>query len=156
MKARKVLWIILGIVVLIGLITLIWYLAQRVAINKEQKEIRNINVSALANDNEKKLGTIIYGATKLLGEIKEENNNQKANLETTDSLDGAFNIYYQDVLNRYKDYSVSKKTITKSEALNKEAKVITVSGQTGTITITVWARTDGMTQIEIVTSKDFK
>lgn len=153
---RKVLWIILAIVLVVFLAVFIWWLVDRSSTKKDQTSIRNINVAPLANDSENKLGTIIYSAAKKLSEVQTEGNNDVINLETTDSLDGAFNIYYQDVLNRYKTYSVNKKDISKSDALNKIAKVITVSGQTGKITITIWAKNNGMTQIEIVTSKDFK
>lgn len=156
MKMRKTLLIILGVVIIAGIGIGIWALFQKAAVTKEQVTMRNINVQKLANENETKIGTIIYAGAKMLSEVKEENNNQKVNLETTDSIDGAFNIYYQDLLNRYKDYPVSKKTITKDDALDKKAKVIIVSGQTGKITVTAWPKTNGMTEIEIITSKDFK
>ena len=156
MRLRKVLWVILGIVVVIGIAVGIWSIVVSRQSNKEQKALRNINVQALSNDNEKSLGTLIYGGAKLIGEITTENSNKVANLETTDSLDGAFNIYYQDLLNRYKNYEVSKKEITKEDAVGQKAKVIIVSGATGKITTTIWTKSNGMTQIEIVTSSDFK
>lgn len=156
MKLRKVLWVVLAVVVIIGIVIGIWALIVSRQSSKEQKALRNINVQALANDNEKNLGTLIYGGAKLIGEVKTENSNKVAELETTDSLDGAFNIYYQDLLNRYKNYEVSKKDITKDDAVGKKAKVIIVSGATGKITATIWSKSNGMTQIEIVTSSDFK
>lgn len=156
MKLRKVLLVILGIIIVAGILIGIWALVVSRQEGKEQKALRNINVQALANDNEKDLGTLIYGGAKLIGEVATENNNNVANLETTDSLDGAFNIYYQDLLNRYKNYEVSKKDITKENAVGKKAKVIIVSGATGKITTTIWGKSNGMTQIEIVTSSDFK
>lgn len=153
---RKVLWIILGFIIIILLGVSIWWLSKRISNNKEQAAMRNINVAPLANDDEKKIGTIIYAGAKKIGEVTTVDNASTLNLTTTDSLDGAFNIYYQDVLNRYKTYSVSKKEISKSNAVNGKAKVITVSGQTGQINITIWTRTDGLCQIQIVTSNDFK
>lgn len=156
MKLRRILWIILGVVVIAALGVGIWALANRVSVSKEQKAIRNINVRSLADESEKAIGTIIYAGAKKDSEVKATDSDQTINLTTTDSVEGAFNIYYQDILNRYKTYDVTKKTIAKSEALNKEARVIVCSGQSGTITATIWGDTKGMTHVEIVTSKDFK
>lgn len=156
MKLRKVLWIILGVIVIFAIGTGIWTLTKKSSASKQQEAIRNINVRSLSGDNEKKIGTIIYPGTKSEVKVKTDNKNQTVNLATTDSVDGAFNIYYQDILNRYKTYSVTKKDITKDDALNKIAHVIVCSGQTGTITVTIWADKSGMTQIEIVTTQDFK
>lgn len=156
MKLRKILLIILGVVLLCGVGMGIWALTNRVSVSKEQKAIRNINVRSLSDDNEKKIGTVIYAGAKKDGEIKTSDTNQTVNLTTTDSVDGAFNIYYQDILNRYKSYDVTKKDITKDDALSGSARVIVCSGQTGTITVTIWGNKNGMSQIEIVTTKDFK
>jgi len=156
MKLRKVLLIIFGVIILCAVGVGIWALVNKASISKEQKTIRNINVRSLNGDNEKKIGTIIYPGTKSEVKVKTDNKNQTVNLATTDSVDGALNIYYQDILNRYKTYSVTKKDITKADALNKSARVIVCSGQTGTITVTIWADKSGMTQIEIVTTQDFK
>lgn len=156
MKLRKVLLIILGVAVLCAVGVGIWTLVNKVSTSKEQKTIRNINVRSLSGDNEKKIATIIYPGAKKDTEVKTQGQNQVVNLTTTDSVDGAFNIYYQDILNRYKTYEVTKKDITQDDALNKKARVIVCSGQTGTITVTIWANKNGMTQIEIVTTSDFK
>lgn len=156
MKIKKVLLVILGVVLLIAIGIGIWMLVSKVSVSKEQKSIRNINVRTLNDDNENKIGTIIYAGAKKDGEVKTDGNNQVVNLTTTDSVDGAFNIYYQDILNRYKTYNVTKRDITKDDALDKKARVIVCSGQTGTITITIWANKNGMSQIEIVTTADFK
>lgn len=156
MKLKKVLLIILGVVVIIAIVVGIWYLVQKNQTKNEQSALRNINVQALSSTDEKSIGTIIYAGAKKDGEIKIENGNSILNLTTTDSVDGAFNIYYQDILNRYKTYSVSKKVVTKDDALNKTSKVIVVSGQVGTITITVWGNDKGMSRIQIVTTSDFR
>lgn len=156
MKIRKILFIILGVVFIAAIAAGIWAIFQNKSVKKEQAEIRNINVQSLESGDETKIGTIIYAGAKKDSEVKTENNNQIVNLTTTDSVDGAFNIYYQDVLNRYKTYEVSKKTISKDNALTKNARVIVVSGQTGKITITIWGDDKGMSRIEIVTSADFK
>lgn len=156
MKLRKALLIALGVVLIIGVGVGIWLLVNKVSTSKEQKAIRNINVGALKDDNEKKIGTIIYAGAKKDGDIKTTDNSSTATLTSTDSVDGAFNIYYQDILNRYKTYAVSKKDITKDDALNKTARVIVCSGQSGSITVTIWGKTNGLTQIEIVTTSDFK
>lgn len=156
MKQNKVLFIVLGVLVLIGLIIAIWFLSAHFATKKEQTNLRNINVAALKSDDEKKLGTIIYDGAKKDGDIKIENGNSVVNLTTTDSVEGAFNIYYQDILNRYKTYNVSKKDVTKDDAIDKTAKVIVASGQSGTITVTIWGDNKGMSHIQIVTTSDFK
>jgi len=157
MKLRKVLLIILGVVVLAGISVGIWaFVSHRSTSDNEIPEVRNINVQALASDDEKKLGTIIYNGAKANGDVTTYDARQVALLTTTDSLDGAFNIYYQDLLNRYKSYRVTKKDITKDDALDNKAKELVCYGQTGTITIIIWGDTLGMTQIEIITSKDFK
>ena len=156
MKLRKVLLIILGIIVLAAIGVGIWSFSNKSSVLEEQKVIRNINVRPLANDNEKKIGTVIYPGAKDDSKVETENQNQVVNLTTTDSVDGAFNIYYQDILNRYKTYEVTKKDITKNDALNQKARVIVCSGQTGTITITLWPTVDGLTQIKISTTQDFK
>ena len=158
MKLRKSLLMILGVILLVGIGVGIWYFLDKKATSETAKDepARNINVQALGSDDEKKIGTIIYGGAKLDGEIKTGSKDQTVNLITTDSLDGAFNIYYQDITNRYKTYSVTKKDITKDDALNQKARVMVCTGVTGKITVTVWGDTSGMTHIEIVTSKDFK
>lgn len=156
MKLRKILFIILGVIVLCAVGVGIWALSNRASVSKEQKTIRNINVRSLSGDNEKKIGTIIYPGAKKDSKVETEDQNQVINQTTTDSVDGAFNIYYQDILNRYKTYEVTKKDITKDDALDKSARVIVCSGQTGTITVTIWANKNGMTQIAIVTTADFK
>lgn len=157
MKSRRVLLIILGVVVLAGIGVGIWaFVTHRTTSDNEIPELRNINVQALASDDEKKLGTIIYNGAKANGDVTTNDTKQIALLTTTDSLDGASNIYYQDLLNRYKSYGVTRKNITKDDALDKKAVEIVCTGQTGTITITLWGDTSGMTQIEIVTTKDFK
>lgn len=153
---RKILWLLLGVMI-VGLIgTGIWWLVSRNSLNKEQAAIRNINVAALKTDSEKAIGTIDYPGGKVITAAAKDGNNEKAVFETTDSSDGAVGIYYQDILNRYKNYSVSKKSITKDDALNKKATVVIVAGQTGTITVTIWPKSNGMTQVEIVKTSDFK
>jgi len=156
MKLRKVLLIVLTVILFVAVGVGIWSLINKNSTSKEQEAMRNINVRSLSDDNEKKIGTIIYAGAKKDSEVAVDDKNQVINLTTTDSVDGAFNIYYQDILNRYKTYSVTKKDITKNDALNKKARVIICSGQTGTITVTVWGNAKGMSQIEIVTTKDFR
>lgn len=156
MKLRKVLLIILGIIALISIGMGIWSLTDRVFVTQEQKTIRNTNVRTLNNDSEKKIGTIIYAGAKKDSEVKTEGQNQVLMLSATDSVDGAFNIYYQDILNRYKTYDVTKKGISKDDALDKSARVIVCTGQSGSITVTIWANRNGMTQIEIATTTNFK
>ncbi|AKM82775.1 TPA: hypothetical protein DD449_00435 [Candidatus Berkelbacteria bacterium] len=156
MKFRKILFVVLGILVIAAIVTVVWSLVQNKNLKNEQTAIRNVNVQSLTSDDEKKVGTIIYAGAKKDGEVVTTNGNQTINLTSTDSVDGAFNIYYQDVLNRYKTYSVNKKEVSKSDALNKISRVITVSGQTGKITITVWGDNKGVTHIQIVTTSDFK
>lgn len=153
---KKVLWIILIVVILGGAALTTYLVMNKKAVEKEKKAARNINVQALSGTNEKMLGTIIYSGAKKQGDIKTENNTNIANLTSTDSVAGASNIYYQDLLNRYKTYDVTKKEISKNEALDKKATVIVCTGQSGKITITAWGDTKGMTQIQIVTSSDFK
>jgi len=156
MKLKKILLIVLAVVLLVAIGVGIWSLASRNSTSSEQKTIRNVNVRSLDGDDEKKLGTIIYAGAKKDGDLKTNDKNQTINLITTDSVDGAFNIYYQDILNRYKNYAVSKKTITKDDALDKQARVIVCAGQTGSITITIWANQGGLSHIEILTTEDFK
>lgn len=156
MKLRKVLFIVLGVVVIAGIAVFIWWLAQRLSTSKEQKAIRNINVAALKTDSEKAIGVIDYPGAKVITPAAKVGTNETAVYETTDSMDGAVGIYYQDILNRYKSYEVDKKTITKDDALGKKATVITCSGQTGTLTVTIWPETNGMTKIEVVKTSDFK
>lgn len=156
MRTRKILYIILGIVVVALIIVCIWALVDRIQLKKEQAAIRNINVQALEGANEQKIGTIYYPSGKVITETAKDGTNEKAVFETTDSLQGAVGIYYQDILNRYKNYNVNQVTVTKDDALNNKAVVITCSGKTGKITITIWAKTNGMTQVEVVTSGDFK
>ncbi len=152
---RKTLLIVIGVLLLGAIGTGIWYYTVK---KKEEKTsgLRNINVASLSSNEEKKIATIYYPGAKVLSDAKQEGSNNKAVFETTDSMDGAANIYYQDLLNRYKSYNVTKKTVKKTDALNKKATVITCSGKTGKITITIWAKTNGMTQVEVVTSGDFK
>jgi len=144
-------------VIIIGaIITGIVYVVQRQNEKKAAAALRNVNVAALSNANEKAIATIYYPGAKVITDVAKDGSNEKAVFETTDSVDGAVNIYYQDLLNRYKTYDVTKTTTSKSDALNKKATVITCSGQTGKITITVWGKTNGMTQVEVVTSSNFK
>lgn len=159
LKMNKQTWIVIGIILIVCVGVGVW----RVTTNRQKGEVipgeepaRNINVSALSSDNENQIKTIIYAGAKLQGEITTSDNNKVATLETTDSEDGAFNIYYQDLLNRYKSYKVDKTEITKDDALGGKAKKITVHGTEGTITVVVWPKTNGMTQIEIATSADFQ
>ena len=156
MRFRKFLYVLLGIV-FIGLIIVgIWYLVNRQMEKKKTNESRTINVGTLSGANEQKLATLYYPGAKVISDATQDGSNQKAVFETTDSPGGAANIYYQDLLNRYKTYDVSKKVITKSDAINKQATVIVCSGKTGKITVTVWGKSNGMTQVEVVTSSDFK
>jgi len=159
MKMKKGAWIAVAVIIVACLVAGIWRLktGEKVAVVEDEAEpARNINVAALSGDEESQIKTVIYAGAKLQGEVANDGKNSVANLETTDSSDGAFNIYYQDLLNRYKEYKVDKKEITKDDALGGKAKVIVAHGTTGTIVVTVWPKTNGMTQIEIVTSADFK
>lgn len=156
MQFRKFLIIILGIIVVGLIIVGVWALVQKQVNKKKTNESRTINVSSLTDPKEQKIATIMYPGGKVISDVTQDGSNQKAVFETTDSIDGAAAIYYQDLLNRYKTYDVSKKTIVKSDALNKKAIVIVCSGKTGKITVTVWGKSDGMTQVEVVTSSDFK
>lgn len=156
MKFRKVLWIVLIAIAVCAIVTGIYFAIQNKKQDKEQSSLRNINVQTLAAGDEQKIGTIIYAGAKIDGKLASDSKTQTVNLTTTDSLEGATNIYYQDVLNRYKNYNVTKRAVTKSDAINKTSNVITVTGQSGKITITVWGDNKGITHIQIVTSSDFK
>lgn len=157
MKFRKILLIILAIVLIVLIAVAVWALVKRQVDKKKSEEaLRNINVAALSTAKEKLLGTIYYPGGKIISDATQEGSNEKATFESTDSMDGASSIYYQDLLNRYKNYDVSKKTISKDDSADGKATVITCSGQKGKITITIWTKKDGLTQIEVVTSSDFK
>lgn len=153
---KVLLMVIIILIAVIGITWAIYNKYQPDSVAQEAEPTRNINVQALSGADESQIGTIVYAGAKLVGEMVSDNDKRVATLETPDSLDGAFNIYYQDLLNRYKSYKVDKTEISKDDALGGKAKVMTVHGETGTIVVTVWPKTDGMTQIEIVTSTDFK
>ncbi len=121
-----------------------------------QEKTPEITVSDLTDDKEVAIGTIIYPGVDKVSEIQALNDTKIATFEVTDSVDGAANIYYQDLYNRYLKYNVEKKEITKQDALDKKAIQITCTGETGKITITVWGKTNGMTVVQIQTSTDFK
>lgn len=156
MRFRKFLIIFLGVIIIGLIIVGVWSLFQKQVSKKKSNEPRDINVSTLTEPEEQKIATIMYPGGKVIADVTQDGSNQKVIFETTDSPDGAAAIYYQDLLNRYKTYDVSKKTITRNDSLNKKAIVIVCSGKTGKITVTVWGKTDGMTQVEVVTSSDFK
>ena len=155
---RKILWIVLIIVVVIGIAVGIWYL-YRVKVNKF--EIINtdsgakINVANLKEDKEKDLGTILYPGAGIINDIT-KSNVAKMVLETADSVDGVVNIYVQDLSNRYRGYKLTKEQISKSDALNKKAMLITLTGKTGRLKITVWPTAKGMSDIEIIKDSNFK
>jgi len=154
---RKILWITLIIVVVIGIGVGIWYL-YKVKVNKF--EIVNttstkINVATLKDDKEKDLGTILYPGAGTITDIT-KSNAVKMVLETTDSVDGAVNIYVQDLSNRYRGYKLTKEQISKSDSLNKKAMQIILTGKTGTLKITIWPTAKGMTDIEINKDSNFQ
>ena len=86
--------------------------------------------------------------------LKAEQN--KITLETTDSVNGAVNIYIQDLFNRYPNYKLTKQDITKTGALDNKGVLISLSGKTGALKITIWGTDKGMTDIEIIKDSNFK
>lgn len=154
MKTRKILLTILVVVLILTIITGIWAMIKHTVDKKVA--LRNINVASLTGEKENNIKTIYYPGGKVISDTIKENNDYKMTIETTDSLEGATAIYYQDLLNRYKNYDVSKKSITKDDALDNKATVLVCSGETGKITMTLWPKANGMTEVNIVTSADFK
>jgi len=155
---KKWLLIVLGILVVVLIVVgFLTGWGKNITWFGQEKKSEKINVQALSDPKEQKLGTILYpGAKMTSGDVKEENGVQKATFETTDTLDGAANIYYQDLTNRYPSYSVSKKESKKTDALNQKSIVLTCKGETGKIQITIWGDKNGLTQIEVATDKSFK
>lgn len=155
---RKILLIVLIVVVVIGIGVGIWYLI-RVKVQKfeniDTEKVTKINVAELKEDKEKDLGTILYPGAGIISDIA-KSNVVKMVLETADSVDGVVNIYIQDLSNRYRGYKLTKEQIPKSDSLNKKAMLITLTGKTGTLKITIWPTTKGMTDFEIIKDSNFQ
>ena len=154
MRTRKVLLIILGILILV-IISIFIYDQTNQYIEEKAETNTNINVAVLSSDKEQSLGTIIYSGTNIINDFKSDNNINSIILETPDSLTGAANIYYQDLLNRYKNLDVDKKQIKKDGALNNKATEISCKTSNGKIAVTVWQTKEGKTQIEIKNDKNY-
>lgn len=156
-KARIYVLVALGVLVVAFIVLAVWVRLRPVTADQNPEPARNINVETLAGDNEERLGTLIYSGARLEGEVRQDDaGSQVADLVTPDTAQGAFNIYYQDLVNRYKAYKVDKKDVTKDDAYGGKAKEITVTGAEGTLDVLIWPRADGMAQIQIRTSSNFK
>lgn len=141
---RKRLLIVLGLLIVVVAGLAIWNFSGGLPV--QIKNTTPTTVGALQTDQEKALGTIIYpGAKTLSGSF----------FEVPDSLDGVVGIYSQDLVNRYPNYSVTKRTIRQADALNKRAIVLTCSGPSGKITLKAWATKTGFTDFEIAKEGSF-
>lgn len=152
-------WLIVVILILVALVIGlgIWqYFGAVKFIPTSVKNETPIKVADLKNESEQAIGTIIYpGVASDKVEILKNDLAQKVTFEVTDSLAGVINIYSQDLSNRYLNYSITKKEIRKTDALDKKATVLSCSSSNGKLVITAWASNKGLTTIEIQKDNSF-
>lgn len=149
--------IVIGLIIIIGLIY--WTLSAPDAkkVNTVNKPTNTkINVAALSKPGEKSIKTILYPGAKILSPLFSDGTVSKMTFETTDSLGGAVNIYWQDLTNRYDSYKTTKAEIKKDDALRQKAYLVTLNGKQGKVEITLWENNKGKTDIEISTSNNFE
>lgn len=109
-----------------------------------------VKVRGLQNDKETAIGTILYpGIESKNVEILSNNLAQKVTFDVKDSLAGVVHIYTQDLLNRYPNATCTQKEISKNDALNNQATVITCTKGSGKITVTSFANKNGLTSVTI-------
>ena len=154
MKLRKFLMKVLVVLLIISAGIAVYQITKDI-IRDEDVISRNIVVANLKDADEQSLGTIIYSGATKLGPISQTGNVKTILLGSKDSVAGTAHIYYQDLLNRYKNNDVIKKQITFDGALDKEATEISSVTPIGKITVTIWQTEAGVTQIEIKNDGDY-
>ncbi|MCL5406964.1 MAG: hypothetical protein M1429_00465 [Patescibacteria group bacterium] len=157
-STTKWLLIILTILVIITVAMSIWRFAYN-GINFIPTTVKNdtpIVTSNLNGEKEQAIGTIIYpGVDSNKIEILKNDLAQKIIFETQDSPDGVISIYSQDLLNRYKNATCSKKEIKKNDATDQKATQLTCSQGNGKIMVTTWFNTNGLTSAQIEKENSF-
>lgn len=150
--------VVLGVLV-IAVLGLMLYgsINKQSVFNIFPEKLKNTNPTKVAtlDSREENIGTVIYSAAKVIGDIKNINDKYITELELTDSVDGVTNIYAQDLLNRYPDLSVTKQVNSFSDATDNKSTILKCKGKSGSITITVWSKKNGKTAVKIEKDASF-
>ncbi|KKQ74669.1 MAG: hypothetical protein US94_C0001G0070 [Berkelbacteria bacterium GW2011_GWB1_38_5] len=152
---KKLIIIFVILIVVVAILALVDFFIKKTNNYQSISNQPKVNVATLKDGNETALGTISYPGAKTVVDISKAEQN-KITLETTDSVNGAVNIYIQDLFNRYPNYKLTKQDITKTGALDNKGVLISLSGKTGALKITIWGTDKGMTDIEIIKDSNFK